>query len=135
MTVLYCTVLHVIIHITLIQVPVLNLPFFYPFHQFSQLINNQKKLGCDTFPLIDQTFYPNYRDMVSGLCFYVHTLYIVSIPAVNSQLQNTSFSKTDKMSPLMIFRFRYLDFCVFISLTVYLRAVKCLGSLLSAKLF
>uniref|UniRef100_A0A3B4ZQU3 Synapsin pre-ATP-grasp domain-containing protein n=1 Tax=Stegastes partitus TaxID=144197 RepID=A0A3B4ZQU3_9TELE len=31
---------------------------------FSQLINNQKRLGSDRFPLIDQTFYPNYRDMV-----------------------------------------------------------------------
>ncbi|CAJ1050489.1 synapsin-2b [Xyrichtys novacula] len=31
---------------------------------FSQLIYNQKKLGSDKFPLIDQTFYPNYRDMV-----------------------------------------------------------------------
>uniref|UniRef100_A0A3B4WNL9 Synapsin-1 n=1 Tax=Seriola lalandi dorsalis TaxID=1841481 RepID=A0A3B4WNL9_SERLL len=32
---------------------------------FSQLINNQKKLGSDKFPLIDQTFYPNYRDMIT----------------------------------------------------------------------
>ncbi|KAL6112182.1 syn2 [Pungitius sinensis] len=31
---------------------------------FSQLINNQKRLGSDKIPLIDQTFYPNYRDMV-----------------------------------------------------------------------
>uniref|UniRef100_A0A3Q2R4L9 Synapsin-1 n=1 Tax=Fundulus heteroclitus TaxID=8078 RepID=A0A3Q2R4L9_FUNHE len=31
---------------------------------FSQLINNQKRLGSDKFPLINQTFYPNYRDMV-----------------------------------------------------------------------
>ncbi|TNN44910.1 Synapsin-2 [Liparis tanakae] len=33
---------------------------------FSQLINNQKKLGSDKIPLIDQTFYPNYRDMRRG---------------------------------------------------------------------
>ncbi|TWW61934.1 Synapsin-2 Synapsin II [Takifugu flavidus] len=33
---------------------------------FSQLINSQKKLGSDKFPLIDQTFYPNYRDMVTS---------------------------------------------------------------------
>ncbi|XP_071350002.1 synapsin-2b isoform X2 [Trachinotus anak] len=32
---------------------------------FSQLISNQKKLGSDKFPLIDQTFYPNYRDMIT----------------------------------------------------------------------
>ncbi|TKS71242.1 Synapsin-2 Synapsin II [Collichthys lucidus] len=32
---------------------------------FSQLINNQKRLGSEKFPLIDQTFYPNYRDMRS----------------------------------------------------------------------
>lgn len=37
------------------------------FLQFSQLISNQKKLGPDTFPLIDQTFYPNYRDMVRSV--------------------------------------------------------------------
>ncbi|KAM7402331.1 hypothetical protein PAMP_017578 [Pampus punctatissimus] len=30
---------------------------------FSQLINNQKRLGSEKFPLIDQTFYPNYKDM------------------------------------------------------------------------
>ncbi|XP_037535740.1 synapsin-2b [Nematolebias whitei] len=30
---------------------------------FSQLINYQKRLGADKFPLINQTFYPNYRDM------------------------------------------------------------------------
>ncbi|KAM9410375.1 synapsin-2b [Pholidichthys leucotaenia] len=32
---------------------------------FSQLINNQKRLGSDKFPLIDQTFYPNYKDMIT----------------------------------------------------------------------
>uniref|UniRef100_A0A3Q2CWS5 Synapsin-1 n=1 Tax=Cyprinodon variegatus TaxID=28743 RepID=A0A3Q2CWS5_CYPVA len=32
---------------------------------FSQLINNQKVLGSDKFPLINQTFYPNYRDMIT----------------------------------------------------------------------
>uniref|UniRef100_A0AAV2M4F9 E3 ubiquitin-protein ligase CBL n=1 Tax=Knipowitschia caucasica TaxID=637954 RepID=A0AAV2M4F9_KNICA len=32
---------------------------------FSQLIACQKKMGPDRFPLIVQTFYPNYRDMVS----------------------------------------------------------------------
>lgn len=41
------------------------------FSQFSQLINSQKRLGSEKFPLIDQTFYPNYRDMVRALvvCF------------------------------------------------------------------
>uniref|UniRef100_A0A8C1KVC8 Synapsin-1 n=1 Tax=Cyprinus carpio TaxID=7962 RepID=A0A8C1KVC8_CYPCA len=32
---------------------------------FSQLISIYKKLGADKFPLVDQTFYSNYRDMVS----------------------------------------------------------------------
>uniref|UniRef100_A0A668AGZ4 Synapsin-1 n=1 Tax=Myripristis murdjan TaxID=586833 RepID=A0A668AGZ4_9TELE len=32
---------------------------------FAQLINNQKRLGSDKFPLIDQTFYPNYKDMIT----------------------------------------------------------------------
>uniref|UniRef100_A0A8D3ATY0 Synapsin-1 n=1 Tax=Scophthalmus maximus TaxID=52904 RepID=A0A8D3ATY0_SCOMX len=38
---------------------------------FSQLINNQKRLGSDKFPLIDQTFYPNYKDMISTPSFPV----------------------------------------------------------------
>ncbi|XP_049589169.1 synapsin-2b isoform X1 [Syngnathus scovelli] len=32
---------------------------------FSQLITNQKRLGADKFPVIDQTFYPNYKDMMT----------------------------------------------------------------------
>ncbi|XP_073324100.1 synapsin-2b [Pagrus major] len=38
---------------------------------FSQLINNQKRLGSDKFPLIDQTFYPNYKDMITSPSFPV----------------------------------------------------------------
>ncbi|XP_077464567.1 synapsin-2a [Stigmatopora argus] len=32
---------------------------------FAQLINTFRKLGADKFPLIEQTFYPNYKEMVS----------------------------------------------------------------------
>ncbi|XP_072308750.1 synapsin-2b [Eucyclogobius newberryi] len=38
---------------------------------FSQLITCQKKMGSDKFPLIDQTFYPNYRDMITTPSFPV----------------------------------------------------------------
>ncbi|XP_057701271.1 synapsin-2b isoform X2 [Corythoichthys intestinalis] len=38
---------------------------------FSQLINNQKRLGADKFPVIDQTFYPNYKDMITSPNFPV----------------------------------------------------------------
>uniref|UniRef100_UPI0037E964C2 synapsin-2b n=1 Tax=Semicossyphus pulcher TaxID=241346 RepID=UPI0037E964C2 len=38
---------------------------------FSQLIGSQKKLGTDKFPLIDQTFYPNYKDMITTPSFPV----------------------------------------------------------------
>ncbi|XP_020484741.1 synapsin-2b [Labrus bergylta] len=38
---------------------------------FSQLITNQKRLGSDKFPLIDQTFYPNYKDMITTPSFPV----------------------------------------------------------------
>ncbi|XP_013888104.1 synapsin-2 [Austrofundulus limnaeus] len=38
---------------------------------FSQLINYQKRLGADKFPLINQTFYPNYRDMITTPSFPV----------------------------------------------------------------
>lgn len=32
--------------------------------QFAQLINTYRKLGAEKFPLIEQTFYPNYKEMV-----------------------------------------------------------------------
>ncbi|XP_038553359.1 synapsin-2b [Micropterus salmoides] len=38
---------------------------------FSQLVNNRKRLGSDKFPLIDQTFYPNYKDMITTPSFPV----------------------------------------------------------------
>uniref|UniRef100_A0A3Q3WGD4 Synapsin-1 n=1 Tax=Mola mola TaxID=94237 RepID=A0A3Q3WGD4_MOLML len=38
---------------------------------FSQIINNQRRLGADKFPLIDQTFYPNYKDMITTPSFPV----------------------------------------------------------------
>ncbi|XP_077582656.1 synapsin-2b isoform X1 [Stigmatopora nigra] len=38
---------------------------------FSQLVNNQKRLGADKFPVIDQTFYPNYKDMITTPTFPV----------------------------------------------------------------
>lgn len=39
------------------------LTFFFRF-QFAQLINTHRKLGAEKFPLIEQTFYPNYKEMV-----------------------------------------------------------------------
>ncbi|XP_061545019.1 synapsin-2a [Phycodurus eques] len=38
---------------------------------FAQLINTFRKLGADKFPLIEQTFYPNYKEMVSMPSFPV----------------------------------------------------------------
>ncbi|XP_011475600.1 synapsin-2 [Oryzias latipes] len=38
---------------------------------FAQLINTCRKLGVDKFPLIEQTFYPNYKEMVSMPSFPV----------------------------------------------------------------
>uniref|UniRef100_A0A3P8YAC5 Synapsin-1 n=1 Tax=Esox lucius TaxID=8010 RepID=A0A3P8YAC5_ESOLU len=38
---------------------------------FAQLIATCKKLGQDKFPLIDQTFYPNHKDMISMPSFPV----------------------------------------------------------------
>ncbi|XP_068190006.1 synapsin-2a [Antennarius striatus] len=38
---------------------------------FAQLINTHRKLGADKFPLIEQTFYPNYKEMVSMPSFPV----------------------------------------------------------------
>ena len=33
---------------------------------YAHMVNIQKKLGQDTFPLIDQTYYPNHKEMVSS---------------------------------------------------------------------
>ncbi|XP_054465706.1 synapsin-2a isoform X1 [Anoplopoma fimbria] len=38
---------------------------------FAQLINTHRKLGSEKFPLIEQTFYPNYKEMVSMPSFPV----------------------------------------------------------------
>ncbi|XP_076865829.1 synapsin-2b isoform X2 [Brachyhypopomus gauderio] len=38
---------------------------------FAQLISIYKKLGPDKFPLMEQTFYPNYKDMISMPAFPV----------------------------------------------------------------
>uniref|UniRef100_A0A8C6PXI3 Synapsin IIa n=1 Tax=Nothobranchius furzeri TaxID=105023 RepID=A0A8C6PXI3_NOTFU len=38
---------------------------------FAQLINTHRKLGAEKFPLIEQTFYPNYKEMVSMPSFPV----------------------------------------------------------------
>lgn len=38
--------------------------FSFPRFQFAQLINTHRKLGAEKFPLIEQTFYPNYKEMV-----------------------------------------------------------------------
>lgn len=47
--------------------------------QFSQLIRIQRKLGKENFPLIEQTFFPNYKEMVSWL----HLLFLFSTPSVH----------------------------------------------------
>ena len=35
--------------------------------QFSHLLRIQRRLGSHKFPLIDQSFYPNYREMMTNL--------------------------------------------------------------------
>jgi len=35
--------------------------------QFSHLLRIQRRLGSQIFPLIDQSFYPNYREMMTSL--------------------------------------------------------------------
>lgn len=45
--------------------------------QFAQLINTCRKLGPEKFPLIEQTFYPNYKEMVRTMLsppFLLHKL-------------------------------------------------------------
>ncbi|CAL8325196.1 unnamed protein product [Merluccius merluccius] len=38
---------------------------------FAQLINTYRRLGAEKFPLIEQTFYPNYKEMVTMPAFPV----------------------------------------------------------------
>ncbi|XP_034075272.1 synapsin-2b isoform X1 [Gymnodraco acuticeps] len=58
---------------------------------FSQLTNNQKRLGSDKIPLIDQTFYPNYKDMITSPSFPV----VVKIGHAHSGMGKV---KVDNMS-------------------------------------
>jgi len=36
------------------------------FFQFAQLIRIRNRLGREKFPLVEQTFYPSHKQMVSG---------------------------------------------------------------------
>ncbi|KAG7243791.1 hypothetical protein CRUP_030071, partial [Coryphaenoides rupestris] len=38
---------------------------------FAQLISTYRRLGAEKFPLIEQTFYPNYKEMVTMPAFPV----------------------------------------------------------------
>jgi len=35
--------------------------------QFSHLLRIQRRLGSQKFPIIDQSFYPNYSEMINNL--------------------------------------------------------------------
>ena len=49
----------------MITIPVKSFVFFL--FQFAHLIQIQRRLGKEAFPLIDQAFYPNHKEMVSNL--------------------------------------------------------------------
>ena len=42
--------------------------------QFAQLVKIQKKLGRERFPLIEQSYYPNHKEMVSNMWVSFHFL-------------------------------------------------------------
>jgi hypothetical protein len=46
------------------------------------MLKVQQKLGKDNFPLIDQTYYPNHREMVSDL--HKHGVWYPCPPAINN---------------------------------------------------
>uniref|UniRef100_A0A3B3Y5X7 Synapsin IIb n=1 Tax=Poecilia mexicana TaxID=48701 RepID=A0A3B3Y5X7_9TELE len=70
---------------------------------FSQLINNQKRLGSDKFPLINQTFYPNYRDMITTPSFPV----VVKIGHAHSGMGKVRKSYVDaNLTPDFLYVFR-----------------------------
>lgn len=66
------------IHVTLVTLVLVKKKKNAVFSQFAQLINSQKRLGSDKFPVIDQTFYPNYRDMVRAPVLYSY-LFVVQV--------------------------------------------------------
>lgn len=53
--------------------PLQNVLFI--FVQFAQLIRIQKKLGKENFPLVEQAYYPNHREMVSNFKYRILYIY------------------------------------------------------------
>lgn len=53
--------------------PLQNVLFY--FVQFAQLIRIQKKLGKENFPLVEQAYYPNHREMVSNFKYRILYIY------------------------------------------------------------
>lgn len=47
-------------------VPLLSFVLFCSVLQFAQLVSVYKTLGPEKFPLIEQTFYPNHKEMVGA---------------------------------------------------------------------
>ena len=67
---------------------------------YAHMLNIQKKLGKEEFPLIDQSFFPSYKDMVSAyiiifdvslvfLCFLDKTLFILPENFIDYYVQCT----------------------------------------------
>jgi len=54
--------------------------------QFSHLLRIQRRLGSQKFPLIDQSFYPNHREMMTNLW--------VSESLAHLTVESTSFIST-----------------------------------------
>lgn len=49
--------------------------YYFIFVQFAQLIRIQKKLGKENFPLVEQAYYPNHREMVSNFKYRILYIY------------------------------------------------------------
>ena len=46
---------------------------------YAHLLEIQRRVGRENFPLIDQVFYPSHRDMVSGHILFPELLFLFRI--------------------------------------------------------
>lgn len=82
--------------------------YCFIFVQFAQLIRIQKKLGKENFPLVEQAYYPNHREMVSNfkyriLYIYHQILLGVLFPVASHSRDLDSYTEYKQYLPLMVY--------------------------------
>ena len=62
--------------------------------QFAHLIRIQKRLGKDVFPLIEQSYFPNHKEMVSNM-WVSHTSLFIFLPIRQEAIKDCSSPLVD----------------------------------------